>query len=182
MKRGSLAVLAGMLWAGSLASLLSLASVSDGGPPAVTEPVRAGRTQIALPDTTEYSALARRILGLERERSAAIARGDTTWLATLYAADFEGIAANGRRIGRADLFRVFARDDPETRFTIDELAACDYGGAVMVTGRLRTYAPDDELRGDTRYLHVYVNRNGAWWLVRAQATLMPPAEKSSGSR
>ena len=127
MKRGSLAFLAGVLGAGTLASVLSLASRSDSAPPAVTEHVRAGRTQITLPDTTEYSALARRILGLERERSAAIARGDTTWLATLYAADFEGIAANGRRIGRADLFRLFARDDPESRFTIDELSARDYG-------------------------------------------------------
>ena len=173
-----LALLSAILFgsAGLLASRAEAASSEK------AEPVRAGRTLITLPDTTAYTPLERQILGLERERSAAIARGDTAWLATVYAPDFEGIAANGRRIGRPDLFRVFGRDDPESRFTIDELRVRDYGGTAMVTGRLRTFAPNGEVRGDTRYLHVYVKREGVWWLVRAQATLMPPPEKPSDSR
>ena len=181
MRLVSLALLMSAILVGSAEFLDSRAEGTPASS-ATSEPVRAGRTLITLPDTIAYSPLERRILGLERERSAAIARADTAWLATVYPPDFEGIAANGRRIGRPDLFRVFGRDDPESRFTIDELVVRDYGGAAMVTGRLRTFAPGGGVRGDTRYLHVYVKRNGGWWLVRAQATLMPPPEKSEESR
>src|SRR5688500_19264176 len=68
--------------------------------------VLAGRTVVVLPDTSRYSAEARRVVALERERSAAIARGDTTWLATLYAPDLEGGVATGPRVARAQLFRA----------------------------------------------------------------------------
>ena len=135
--------------------------------------VVAGRTAISLPDTAEYSAAERKILALERERSAAIARRDTTWLATLYAPDFEAIVGNGRRIRRADLFEIFSRDDPGSRFVIDELAIRAYAGAATVTGRLRFRGQDRAITAETRYTHVYVQRDGQWWMVRAQATVVP---------
>src|SRR5262245_53162967 len=103
--------------------------------------VVAGQTVITLPDPQAYTRAARRLLALEVERSAAIARHDTTWLATLYAPDFRGVVANGRRVSRADLFRVFSFDNPEARFTIDELEVRDFGPAATVTGRLRTLGP-----------------------------------------
>jgi len=125
---------------------LALGSISDAcaesqgesKPPLPDGRILAGRTTITLPDTSTYSPLERQVLALERARSAAIAKGDTVWLATLYAPDFSGIAAFGLRIDRSDLFKVFGRDDPERRFTIDELAVRDYGGSVLVTGRLQT--------------------------------------------
>ena len=135
--------------------------------------VVAGRTVIVLPDTSRYSAVARRVVALERERSAAIARGDTTWLATLYAPDFGGVVANGLRVDRGQLFRVFGRDDPSSRFLIDELAVRDFGGAVTVTGRLATLTPAGAVARASRYLHVYVRRGGRWQLVAAEGTAVP---------
>lgn len=132
--------------------------------------VVAGQTTITLPDTQAYSPAARRIVALEVGRSAAIARHDTTWLATLYAPDFRGVVANGRRVSRDDLFRVFSFDNPAARFAIDELEVRDFGEAATVTGRLRTLGA-----GESRYLHVYVRRDGRWWLVAAEGTAVPPA-------
>ena len=132
--------------------------------------VVAGQTVITLPDTQAYTRTARRILALERERSAAIARHDTAWLATLYAPDFRGVVANGRRVGRADLFRVFSFDNPEARFTIDELEVRDFGAAATVTGRLRTLGPGGAVAGESRYLHVYIRRDLRWWIVAAEGT------------
>ena len=134
--------------------------------------VVAGQTTITLPDTQAYSPAARRILALEVARSAAIARHDTTWLATLYAPDFRGVVANGRRVERSALFRVFSFDNPAARFAIDELEVRDFGQAATVTGRLRTLAPT---QGESRYLHVYVRRGGHWWIVAAEGTAVPPA-------
>lgn len=139
--------------------------------------VTEGRTLITLPDTTSYSPDERAILTLERGRSAAIARSDTAWLANLYASDFHGVAGNGSRIVRADLFRIFGRDDPVSRFLIDELAIHSYGAVATVTGRLRTRAATGEVTAESRYLHVYVTREGRWQLVAAQATVVPKPAK-----
>lgn len=136
--------------------------------------VVAGQTTITLPDTSAYSRTARHVLALERERSAAIARHDTAWLATLYAPDFRGVVANGRRVSRADLFRVFSFDNPEARFTIDELEVRDFGGAATVTGRLRTLGAGGAVQAESRYLHVYLQRRGHWWIVAAEGTAVAP--------
>lgn len=140
---------------------------------AVPSRVVAGRTSILLPDTTSYSAEERFILGLERERSARIAARDTAWLATLYAPEFEAVVGNGRRIRRDDLFQVFGRDDPNSRFAIDELAVRAYSAAATVTGRLRMLDKDGAILTESRYTHVYIQRDRHWWIVRAQATAVP---------
>ena len=136
--------------------------------------VVAGQTTITLPDTSAYSRSARRLLALEVERSAAIARHDTAWLATLYAPDFRGVVANGTRVDRSALFRVFSFDNPAARFTIDELEVRDFGAAATVTGRLRTLSPAGGVAGESRYLHVYVRRGGKWWMVAAEGTAVLP--------
>jgi len=132
--------------------------------------VVAGQTTITLPDTTEYSRTARRILEQERDRSAAIARRDTAWLANLYAPDFRGVVANGRRVDRDALFAIFSQDNPGARFTIDELEVRDLGPVVTVTGRLRSLGPGGEVAAESRYLHVYIRRELRWWIVAAEGT------------
>lgn len=153
-----------------------LAFVPAPGAAQTAEPGRvlAGQTTIFLPDTTAYSPAQRRILTLERERSAAIARRDTAWLATLYAPDFRGVVGNGARVDRPGLFRVFAQDRPDDRFVIDELEVRDFGSAATVTGRLRSITPEGRTLTEARYLHVYVRRSEKWWLVAAQGTAVAP--------
>jgi ketosteroid isomerase-like protein len=129
--------------------------------------VVAGQTTITLPDTAAYSPTARKILALEVKRSAAIASHDTVWLATLYAPDFQGVPAGGRRVDRDGLFRVFSADAPELRFAIDELEVRDFGSTATVIGRLRMTTRDGQRLAESRYLHVYVPRDGRWWIVAA---------------
>ena len=141
--------------------------------------VVAGQTTITLPDTSAYSSSARDILALEIKRSEAIARHDTAWLATLYAPDFEGVPANGRRVDQQALLRVFTRDAPDSRFLIDELAVRDFGKAATVMGRLRTSNPSGQIVAESRYLHVYIRRSGHWWIVAAVGSAVQGAPDSS---
>jgi len=130
-----------------------------------------GATSIALPDTTSLSADERELVRVERRRSAAIAAHDTGWLATLYAPDFRTVAANGQGISRAQLLQLFTRDDPTTRFTIDELSARALSSdAALISGRLRATGPDGITRFETRYTHVYAKRDGRWQIVAIQAS------------
>jgi ketosteroid isomerase-like protein len=151
------------------AALLALVPVRGGAQ------VVAGQTTITLPDTSGYSRTERRILGLERDRSAAIARRDTAWLANLYAPDFRGVLADGRRVDRDALFAIFSQDNPDARFAIDELEVRELGAAVVVTGRLRTLGPGGEVAAESRYLHVYIRRDLRWWIVAAEGTAVAPA-------
>jgi ketosteroid isomerase-like protein len=132
--------------------------------------VVAGQTTITLPDTSTYSRTARTILAQERDRSAAIARRDTAWLANLYAPDFRGVLADGRRVDRDALFALFSQDNPGARFAIDELEVRELGAVVTVTGRLRTLGPGGEVAAESRYLHVYIRRDARWWIVAAEGT------------
>jgi hypothetical protein len=134
--------------------------------------VMAGQTTITLPDTSAYSPAARHILALEVKRSAAIAAHDTAWLATVYAPDFRGVAAGGRRVDRPTLFQVFSRDAPDLRFTVDELEVRDFGTSAAVMGRLRTLR-GGRLVGESRYLHSYIRRGSHWWIVAAAGSAVP---------
>ncbi|HEX8693190.1 MAG TPA: nuclear transport factor 2 family protein [Longimicrobium sp.] len=137
--------------------------------------VLAGQTTIFLPDTSGYSPVQRRILAMERERSVAIARRDTAWLAALYAPDFRGVVGSGARVDRPALFRVFGQDTPDQRFVIDELEVRELApAAATVAGRLRSMTPEGHTLTEQRYLHVYVRRSDRWWLVAAQGTAVAP--------
>jgi hypothetical protein len=129
--------------------------------------VLAGQTTITLPDTSNYSLIARHLLALEVARSAAIARHDTTWLSNLYAPDFRGVPANGALVDRATLLGVFTRDNPNSRFLIDELVIRDFGTAASVMGRLRTTTLAGEVVAESRYVHLYISRDKHWWIVNA---------------
>jgi hypothetical protein len=136
------------------------------------EEVTEGQTRITLPDASGYSKVQRELLTLERRRSAAIAAHDLTWLATVYAADFRGIAAGGRRVDRETLFAIFGRDNPDSRFLIDELEIRQFGPMTTVTGRLRTTTVAGEVVGESRYLHVYTRRGGRWMIVNAAGSVV----------
>ena len=140
--------------------------------PLQADEVTEGQTRITLPDTSGYSKVQREILAIERRRSAAIAAHDLTWLATVYAPDFRGITAGGMRVDRETLFKVFARDNPDSRFLIDELEIRQIEGVVTVTGRLRTTTTAGDVVGESRYLHVYVHRNGRWVIVNAVGSVV----------
>lgn len=157
-----------MLKRALLCSVLCLLLTSIASAEEVTE----GQTRITMPDASGYSKVQREILSLERRRSAAIAAHDLTWLATVYAPDFRGIAAGGRRVDRETLFAIFGRDNPDSRFLIDELEIRQFGTMATVTGRLRTTTIAGEVQGESRYLHVYTRRNGRWVIVSAAGSVV----------
>ena len=148
-----------------LATLLTVLLLA--APASSPEQVVSGQTTITLPDTGKYTTTERRILDLEVQRSAAIARHDAAWLSNLYALDFRGVPASGQLVDRETLLGVFGRDNPSSRFLIDELVVRDFGAAATVMGRLRTTTLSGDVVAESRYLHVYVSRHGHWWIVAA---------------
>ena len=133
------------------------------------------QTTFTLPDTTPMGATEREILRQEQARSAAIARHDTAWLRRIYADEFRGVTAGGLTVDREALLGVFTRDDPTTVFTIDEIALRFLGtshDAALYTARLTTKRRTGEIVAQSRFIHVYVWRDGRWQILAAQGSLV----------
>lgn len=113
------------------------------------------------------------LITLEKKRSEAIAAHDTVFLNNLYADDFRGVTAIGYEVDKKTLMIVFTRDNPQTKFTLDQLQARVLGDTAIVTGRL---TGKDSTSGRTVhesvYIHVYEKRNDVWKLIAGQGTMV----------
>jgi hypothetical protein len=132
------------------------------------------QTDFVDPDTSAWTEPERALLQLEKTRSAAIARHDLDALRRMYADEFRGVTATGYPVDRERLMEVFKRDDPSTVFTIDEIAVRILGQArdtAVFTGRLTTKKRDGgEVLSQSRFIHVYVLRDGRWQMLYGQGT------------
>jgi hypothetical protein len=113
---------------------------------------------------------------LELSRNGAIRAGDMVALERLYAADFQGIAGNGRRVDRAALFAVFQRNAGGDFMAESEiLSAREIGGLVFAEGRLRLWnGARDHVLSDSLYLHVFRRNGDRWEMVSGSATPIQP--------
>jgi ketosteroid isomerase-like protein len=114
------------------------------------------------------------LIVLEYKRSAAIAAHDSAFLNEIYADDFRGVTALGFKVGKSDLMEVFGRDNPNTKFKLDELEPRVFGDTAIVTGRLTGRDAQGVITAQSLYIHVYARRNGKWQLVAGQGTVVPP--------
>jgi hypothetical protein len=132
------------------------------------------QTEFVDPDTSSWTDTERALLQFEKARSAAIARRDIALLRGMYADEFRGLTAIGYPVDRERLLEVFKRDDPSTAFTIDEIAVRVLGQArdtAVWTARLTTRKrTGGEVLGQSRFMHVYVWRDGRWQILYGQGT------------
>jgi hypothetical protein len=143
----------------TLATALALAVVS------------AGAALAAEPATPED------FVAMESRRSAAIVAHDMAFLDSIYAGDFKGVTATGYQVDKPTLMQVFRRDDPDTRFTLDQVEARVMPGAAMTTGRVTGRTAAGEVLSQFRFLHVWEKRGGHWVLVAGSGTDIPPARR-----
>ena len=108
--------------------------------------------------------------------SAAIRTGDMAALERLYAADFQGIAGNGRSVDRATLFAVFRRNAGGDFVAEGEiLSAREISGLIFAEGRLRLWSGDrSRLLSDSLYLHIFRRNGDRWEMVSGSATPIQP--------
>ena len=119
-------------------------------------------------------ALVREFAEIERLRSEALRANDASALEQIYAADFIGITAAGRRLTRDVMVaNVRGRGPQTTRFAAEELEARLVDGLALVTGRILG-RDAGSIVSDGRFMHVYRRHNGGWQIIAAQATPIAP--------
>lgn len=107
---------------------------------------------------------------LEAARSQAIKQGDMKTLDRIYADDFAGVAASGQVVNKEQLMQVFKANDPRLVFTTDDIGVRLFGKTAVITGRLTARTTDGTTVGSSRFMHVYVKRQGRWQFVAGQST------------
>lgn len=120
------------------------------------------------------------LLGLERQRAAAIVRGDTATLRTLMDRQYYHVESRGRVRSKTELLTAIERDD--IRFRVyetesTEIQVLDRGGAALVTGVFRSQmaaAGSKPFRG--RYVRVWVRQPDGWKNTFHQTTEIRPAQ------
>lgn len=113
---------------------------------------------------------AQELLIIEQKRSAAIVKHDMDFLNKLYADDFRGVTASGYEVDKARLMEVFKLDDPNTKFTIDEMRARVFENTAVITGRLTGKTAAGALLSRSKFIHVYTRQNGQWRIIAGQGT------------
>jgi ketosteroid isomerase-like protein len=87
----------------------------------------------------------------------------------LLADDFYGVLADGRVIDKAAFLRQAALPPPLKDFRVREVVVRLYGDAAIVNTRA-VYLLRDGTPAQTRYVHVYVRRDGRWQIASVQIT------------
>ncbi len=125
--------------------------------------------------TEKPNQAADELIAIEKKRSEAIAKHDTDFLSKLYADDFRGVTAIGYEVNKETLMKVFKRDDPNTKFELQDLQARVFGDTAVVTGKLIGKKTETgEVVHESKYMHVYVKRDGRWQIVAGQGTMVQP--------
>jgi ketosteroid isomerase-like protein len=125
----------------------------------------------------------REVRDLEAQLGRAVLEGDRAFFECVLAADFTHTSHTGKFKTRAQWMaeNKFATDKQQpgsgktsyTVFEVDDLAVRIYGDTAVVTGRSTPKgrnAKGEPIRGQYRFLRVWVRRDGHWQVVAFEGT------------
>jgi hypothetical protein len=131
----------------------------------------------ALATSAQNNADERAVARLDREISAALARGDLGPLEHILADDYSQVSSFGQLdTKRQYLDKIRAGTLRFEQVEVKEARARVYGTAAVVNALLdvRAQVSGGRLDGPVRGLRVYVRRDGRWQCVAAQYTMVAP--------
>jgi hypothetical protein len=141
----------------------------------------------ASPEAGRNDSAEREIRALEAQISRAVVEGNRAFFERVLADDFTHTSHSGKFKTRAEWMaeNKFAsnKGEPNTGKTsyealdVDDLSVRTYGETAVVTGRTTPKgrnAKGEPIRGQYRFLRVWVKRNGKWQAVAFQGTRIAP--------
>lgn len=125
----------------------------------------------------------REIRAIEDRRRTAIREGDVPALEAIYAADFQGILGNGDLVDRSGLLAIFKKAPADVVFETTEIAVRDIDSTTaLFTGRLTGRNASGQVVSDSRFTHLFAERDGRWQCVAGQSTPMPSPIQKVGQK
>jgi ketosteroid isomerase-like protein len=123
------------------------------------------------------SSVEEQIKKMERDRAAAVVKGDVATLEGLTADDYILINANGQLSDKATTMNNIKTGNIKlTANEVSDLKVRVYGDTAVVTGKSSAKGTigGRELKGPVMFTRVYVKKNGKWQSVAFQQTPIVP--------
>ena len=117
------------------------------------------------------------IMKMERDRAAAVVKGDVAMLEGLTSDDYILINANGQLSDKATTMNNIKTGNIKlTANEVSDLKVRVYGDTAVVTGKSSAKGTigGRELKGPVMFTRVYVKKNGKWQSVAFQQTPIVP--------
>jgi ketosteroid isomerase-like protein len=114
---------------------------------------------------------------MERDRAAAVVKGDVAAIEGLTSDDYTLINANGQLSGKAQTMDAIKTGSIKlTSNEVSEMKVRIYGDTAIVTGRsdAKGVVGGRELKGPVMFTRVYVKKGGKWQSVAFQQTPVVP--------
>ena len=99
----------------------------------------------------------------------AFMNSDVAWYEKHLTVDFVCIVTNGRVVDRLTFLENAKRPHTTVKYDLSEVTIRVHGDAALVSA-LGTWERKDGTAGKTRYVDVWVRKDGAWKAVSAQLT------------
>ena len=112
------------------------------------------------------------LLDLEKQRSEAIASHNTNFFNTVYHDQFRGVTVEGIVVDKKSQIDMLKSTSGEVIFSTEDLKASIYGYAGVASGKLIGKSKDGSVVSQSRFMHVYVKRNGQWKIIEGQGTIV----------
>lgn len=110
---------------------------------------------------------------MEKDRAAAVVKGDVSMMEDLTSDDYTLINANGQMSGKAETMNNIRTGVIKlTANEVSDMKVRVYGETAVVTGKSTAKGTigGRELKGPVMFTRVYVKRNGKWQSVAFQQT------------
>ena len=111
----------------------------------------------------------KRLRQLNEQYIRAFLEKDVEWFETRLAEEFIGIESDGELLDRESFLRMIANGSRQSAYTLEEVQVQCFGETAVVRA-LGCWTMQDGTEGRSRYVDVYVRRDGVWKVVSAQIT------------
>ena len=125
----------------------------------------------ALPGIAQTSSAEEKILlDLERQRIEAIVSHNMTFLNNIYHDQFRGVTTSGESVDKKALLDILKSTSKDILFSTEEMKVSIYGYAGVTSGKLISKNKNGKDIGQSRFMHVFIKRNGQWKIIEGQGT------------
>lgn len=116
------------------------------------------------------SAEEKTLLDMERQRSEAILSHNMSFLNTLYHDQFRGVTTAGVIVFKKGMLELLKSTPKDILFRTEDINVSIYGYAGVTSGILISKNKTGSVLDQTRFMHVYIKRNGQWKIIEGQGT------------
>jgi ketosteroid isomerase-like protein len=111
----------------------------------------------------------KRLRQLNEQYIRAFLERDVEWFESRLADEFIHIESDGELLDRQSFLRRVANGSEQSAYTLEEVQVQCFGETALVRA-LGSWTTRDGTVGRSRYVDVYVRRDGVWKVVSAQIT------------